>query len=74
LTQLEEKSKCLSAVESFLMANWSSEEGEESTSVQTLAESTLAFHLAGEEERLRLAELFDALAQNIAARLPDTSW
>jgi hypothetical protein len=72
LTQLEEKSKCLSAVESFLMANWPNE-AEEGASVQSLVESTLAFHLANEDERIRLTELFNALAENIAVRLPDAS-
>ncbi len=69
LQQLEARSESLSAIESFLMANWVNED--EPGSVQALAESTLAFHTATDEQRIALVQLFQALAQNISAAVPE---
>ena len=73
LEQLEPKADVLSAIEGFLMAHWSEQPGGGLSSVESLAASTLAFHLATDEERERLVELFDALAENIATQVPESA-
>jgi POLQ-like helicase len=73
LRQLVAKSDALSAIESFLMAHWNQEPDHETFSVQSLAESTLAFHLATADQRVRLVELFEALAGNIVSNIPEAA-
>ncbi len=69
--QLQPKSDVLSAIESFLLAHWNDDTENTARSVESLAESTLAFHLADPDQRVRLVELFETLAEGISASVPD---
>ncbi|ADG66902.1 DEAD/DEAH box helicase domain protein [Planctopirus limnophila DSM 3776] len=69
--QLEAKSDIMSAIESFLLANWEENSDELSASIESLAASTLAYHIAEEDERIKLVELFEKLAENVATNIPD---
>lgn len=72
--QLAERRDILAAVESFLLAYWE-ENGDEQTfgagPVGELAKRTLAYHLASDEQRGQLVQLFELLATNVTARVPD---
>lgn len=70
--QITWKINLMSAIESFLMANW--EPNADSISeeeVMSLAEQTLAYFLADDEKRGHIRELFKLLAENIAAEVSD---
>ena len=68
LDELRAKFEIFSAIESFLMANWH-DDGDENW-IQTLAESTLAYHTADPAQRVLLVRVFDALATNIEQTVP----
>jgi hypothetical protein len=60
-------SKILAAIESFLMSNLDKKEtGISEKDVSELAEATLAFSMADEEQKALIKKLFDLLAQNIS--------
>jgi len=60
------------AVESFLLSHWDeSEDGLSEAGVTRLAEGTLAFFLADEQKKEHIRELFQLLAGNISANIPD---
>ncbi len=62
----------ISAVESFLLSHWDeSEDGFSEADVTGLAEGTLAFHLADEQKKEHISELFQLLAENISANITD---
>lgn len=64
----------ISAVESFLLANWDETEGGLSEEdVIRMAEETLAFFLADDQEQAHIRELFQLLASNISANITDPS-
>ena len=69
--QFETKSDLLSAIESFLLAHWDENSADNQMSVEALTASTLAFHLANAEQRVRLVELFEGLAENISSSVPE---
>ncbi|WP_185922434.1 DEAD/DEAH box helicase [Hafnia paralvei] len=60
------------AVESFLLSHWDeSENGLSEADVINLAKGTLAFHLADEQKKEHICELFQLLAGNISANIMD---
>lgn len=60
------------AIESFLLAHWDeSEDALSEADVTQLAEGTLAFFLADDQKKEHIRELFQLLAENIAAKIPD---
>ncbi|CAI2127655.1 ski2-like helicase [Serratia ficaria] len=60
------------AIESFLLSHWDeSEDGLSEIDVTDLAEGTLAFHLADEQKKKNIRELFKLLAENISANITD---
>jgi POLQ-like helicase len=62
----------ISAVESFLLSHWDeSEEGLSEADVTHLAEGTLAFFLADDQNKEHIRELFRLLAGNIFAKITD---
>lgn len=69
--QVEEKWRMITALESYLMAYW--EESTAEQPVQELAKRTLANHLAKDApaEQQQLLRLFEMLAANIAAKVPE---
>lgn len=65
--QLESKMNTVAAIESFLMTNWDGDIfGDNSISIDNLAEGTLAYYLADTSQKLQLKELFRLLSSNIA--------
>ncbi len=62
----------ISAVESFLLSHWDeTENGLSEADVTHLAEGTLAFFLADNEQKEHIRELFQLLAENIKVNIPD---
>ncbi len=60
------------AVESFLLSHWDeSEDGLSEAEVGRLAEGTLAFFLADGQKKENIRELFQLLAVNISASIPE---
>lgn len=60
------------AVESFLLSRWDGPEGNLSVKdAISLAEMTLAFFVANEQEKKHIRELFELLANNISNAVPD---
>jgi len=80
--QLEARKAGLATIESFLLAHWPDGDGingvedgggeQDLQWADDLARSTLAYHLA-DTKRDQLAQLFQLLAQNIMARVPEPS-
>ncbi|HUW14403.1 MAG TPA: DEAD/DEAH box helicase [Anaerolineae bacterium] len=71
--QIADKLSTVSAVESYLMAHWDdSGPGIEGDRAAELARGTLAYHLADEDQRTQLLELFRRLAAGIAHTIPDS--
>jgi hypothetical protein len=67
LDELRDKFEIFSAIESFLMANWNDDD---ENWIQTLAESTLAYHTADVDHRALLVNVFEALANHIQQTVP----
>ena len=62
------------AVESFLLSHWDeTEDGFSVADAIRLAEGTLAFFLADDQEKEYIRELFQLLAENISAKITDPS-
>lgn len=71
--QIDWKVNIISAIESFLMAHWDDNGiGLQRDDIVNLAQGTLAFSLASEEEKQHLVELFLLLANHIEENVPDT--
>jgi superfamily II DNA/RNA helicase len=67
--QVHQKIYLISAIESFLLSHLN---GENLLSeAKSLAEETLAFHLADKEQKENILELFQVLANNIATKISD---
>ena len=72
--QIARKVTSISTIESYLMAHWDdADAGMDEGAVRELAESTLAYHLAGDETRQNIIQLFGLLANNIRENVPDAS-
>ncbi len=70
--QITWKINLMSAIESFLMANWEPKiDSIAEEEVISLAEQTLAYFLADAEKRGHIRELFRLLAENIAVKVSD---
>ncbi len=70
--QIETKIKIISAVENYLLAHWDdSETVTPEDNVAKLAQGTLAYHLAEENVRANIIEVFKLLKENIQRRVPD---
>lgn len=62
----------ISAIESFLLSHWDeSADGLSETDATSLAEETLAFHLADNEKKELIKKLFHLLAKNISENMTD---
>ena len=62
----------ISAVESFLLSHWDETgDGLSEDDVIRLAEGTLAFFLANDQQKEHIRELFQILAKNISANITD---
>jgi superfamily II DNA/RNA helicase len=68
--QLKWKLGIIASLESFLMSHWD-ETWETTANVVDLVKGTLAFHLAGDQDKQRLIELFTLVAENISLRVTD---
>jgi len=68
--QIAEKMAIIKAVESFLMATEMT--GALKDFAEELAQGTLAYHLASEDEKASITSLFVLLAENIERKVPDT--
>ncbi|NOK05434.1 MULTISPECIES: DEAD/DEAH box helicase [Myxococcus] len=67
--QLTQKVEILAAIESFLMAHWDDIDANlPENGVRRLAEETLAYHLASDDDRERLIETFSTLAAHVASK------
>lgn len=70
--QISWRINLITAIEGFLLSNWDETgNGLPVTDVTQLAEGTLAFFLADEQEREHIRELFKLLAENITATVAD---
>ena len=70
--QLFWKVNLISAIESFLLAHWDETEGGlADEDIQSLAEGTLAFYLANDEQKVQIQKLFLILGKNIRKVLPE---
>jgi len=67
--QIMGKVELISAIESYLMAQWD----EERENVADLAQRTLAYFLADDTQRTQIIDLFKLLTQNIVKKVPDAS-
>jgi POLQ-like helicase len=72
--QLARKINIIAAIESYLMAYWSDSGLEhKEDDVIKLAQGTLAYFLSSQIQQEQIVELFKLLANNIEAKVPDTS-
>jgi POLQ-like helicase len=72
--QLFLRARGFAAIESFLLAHWPiADESDGATVAEHLAKQTLGYHLASEEQRLQLVEVFRRVAAHVAARVPDAA-
>ncbi|MBI5649314.1 MAG: DEAD/DEAH box helicase [Chloroflexi bacterium] len=72
--QIEWKRNIIFAVESYLMTHWGNPVYEPPASgVAELAQETLAYHLANDERKVQLIEIFKLLVRNIETKIPDAS-
>ena len=70
--QIEWKLDVIAAIESFLMSHWDAGETPLSTeAVVALARGTLAYHLAGDQDKTRIETLFTTIADNIGSKIVD---
>lgn len=69
--QIRQKTQTISAIESYLMAHGDEDGQLGEESVNGLAEGTLAFFLADEEEKKLLIELFQLLASHVLQTVPE---
>jgi len=71
-SQIAWKLDVISAIESFLMSQWDiGEEPITTADVEALAKGTLAYFLANDEDKLRIVDLFNTLADNVAQKVSD---
>lgn len=71
--QIYLKLKYIYAIESFLLSYWDKIENDFENQVNYLAESTLAFSLANQQQKEHIYNLFKLLAENISATITDSS-
>ncbi len=72
--QIAWKENIISSIESYLMSHWDETgNGFKEEDIDELAQGTLAFFLADDEQRGQIAELFKLLAQNIEQNVSDAS-
>ncbi len=72
--QMEQKLDVIAAIESYIMAHWDdSESGTQEGKVKELARGTLAYHLADEEKREYIVDVFDSLRAHIERTIPDVN-
>ncbi len=70
--QIAWKLNIIGAIESFLMSHWDAGETPLSTdAVLALARGTLAYHLAGDGDKIRIESLFTTIAENIENKIVD---
>ena len=70
--QIASKINIISAIESYLMANWDTNQDTfERESIIALAKGTLAYFLATDEQKQQIEELFVLLAGIIETHIPD---
>jgi hypothetical protein len=69
LAQAELKAKVVAAVESYLMSLWDEDGDMSEETVESLAQGTLAYYLATDEQKKLLLKLFSMLAANIRAKV-----
>jgi hypothetical protein len=70
--QIAWKLAVIAAIESFLMSHWDAGETPLATDdVVKLARGTLAYHLATDEDKLRIESLFSTIAENVAQKVAD---
>jgi len=66
------KINILSAIESYLMANWNPDQAVfQREDVVSLSKGTLAYFLANDDQKRQIEELFILLAQNIETNIPE---
>ena len=71
LAELKYRRRLLTTLESYLMANRGAGDfGEFRTRVRELASSTLAYHLASEEQREAMVSLFELVADHVQRAAP----
>jgi hypothetical protein len=72
LGQFAWKINIISAIESFLMANWNPDQAVfQREDVVSLSRGTLAYFLANDDQKKQIEDLFVLLAQNIEANIPE---
>ncbi|MEW6064592.1 DEAD/DEAH box helicase [Desulforamulus profundi] len=72
--QITWKMNIISSIESYLMAHWDDTNmGLKEDEIAELAEGTLAYFLAEDEQRELIVELFKLLASHIAQRVPEVA-
>lgn len=70
--QFNYKEKIINTIEGYLISNLPEDDEESLVSyVRTLTEKTLAFHLASEEQKGWLYELFELIGRSLYAKVPD---
>lgn len=68
--QINWKISIISAIESFLLSHWHEENEEFSEGeIESLATTTLAFHLATADQKQDIIHLFNLLAENVQAKI-----
>lgn len=70
-SQLNYKKQLLESLESFLLAHWGDIEQNPEELAIGLVEKTLAFHLADDQKKKQLQELFILLTKNITNKIPE---
>jgi POLQ-like helicase len=70
--QVNSKINIISAIESYLMANWDPAQNIlDRDEIRALAKGTLAYFLANDEQKIQIEDLFILLAENIEINIPE---
>ncbi|MCL1971625.1 MAG: DEAD/DEAH box helicase [Endomicrobia bacterium] len=67
------KTQLFDSIENFLLAHWSEADTDNENFVLELAGQTLAFHLADDEKKIQIKEVFLLLAKNIEEKIKEPS-
>ncbi|OQA89170.1 MAG: ski2-like helicase [bacterium ADurb.Bin236] len=71
-SQISYKLGIIYAIESFLMTYWDgSNNPDDNSPIENLAQGTLAYFLAGDEQKNHIIELFKILSKHIVSRIED---
>jgi replicative superfamily II helicase len=69
--QLFHKQQLLESIENFLLAHWENITENPEEKASELAQQTLAYHLADDEKKGQIVEVFQLLAMNISEKIPE---